>query len=127
MRTKAAAQALFDAQERYFVADPSPAVAKICGGVADLTDIPRTGGNAGTLEPDPLAGFDADHPPPWVEEAARAREPFVPFVPAEAPAPAPQERAAAPLPPWKVVAISTGVVLLVGGALATLLFRRSNA
>jgi hypothetical protein len=41
VRTKAATQALFDAQARYFAADDSAAVMKNCGGISDLGDIAR--------------------------------------------------------------------------------------
>lgn len=128
VRSKAAAQALFDAQARYFVADESPAVFKICGGVADLGDLGLGVDRPAFLEPDPLEGFDADHPPPWVEEAARSRDPFVPFDPKAAPE-APPETAPSPRrpAPWPLVAGSALAVILVLGTALFLFFRRGKA
>jgi tetratricopeptide (TPR) repeat protein len=126
VRTRAATQALFDAQARYFVADESAAVLKICGGVADLGDLGLGIDPPGFLEPDPLAGLDADHPPPWVEEVARSRDPFVPFDPSVAPD-APPEPAPAPPAPWPLVAAGAAAVLAVAGLTFLLLFRRGKA
>ncbi len=129
VRTKAAAQALFDVQARYFVADESPDVLKICGGVADLGDLGLAAERPGFLGSDPLQGFDAAHPPPWVEAAARSRDPFVPFDPAAAPA-APEGERAAPArgrAPWSLIAAGAGAVLLLGVAALLLFFRRPKA
>ena len=125
-RTKAAAEALFHAQAKYFVADETPAVFKICGGVADLGDLGLAADPKAFLEPDPLAGLDADHAPPWVEAAARSRDPFVPFDPAAAPAAATEAQATKRPSPWPIVAGSGAALLLVGGIASFLLFRRKG-
>jgi len=123
VRMKAAAQALYDAQARYYVADESPTVLKICGGIADLGDLGVGVQKAGFIDPDPLKGFDASHPPPWVVEAAKTRDPFVPFDPAAAPNPEPS----APTPhperkgPWPLV---VGAVVLLGAVVLVLFLRR---
>ncbi len=127
VRAQAAAQALFDAQARYFVADESPAVFKICGGIADLSDLGLGVEGPAFLDPDPLAGFDADHPPPWVEEAARARDPFVPFDPNAAPEAPPGETAPRGPAPWPLVAGGAVAALVVLGTALFLLFRRGKA
>lgn len=127
VRTKAATQALFDAKARYVVVDETPAVLKICGGVADLGDAGIGPERTGVLEPDPLAGFDALHPPAWVEEAARSRDPFVPFDPsAKAEAPAEGSAPAGRRASWAALAASAGALLLLGGA-ALFFFRRATA
>jgi tetratricopeptide (TPR) repeat protein len=119
VRTKAAAQAFADAQARAGETPENPAVAKICGGVADLSDIGLEPDAQERLAPDPLDGFLPDRPPPWVEAASRGRDPFVPFVPTapEAPSQTPAaERGLA----WPYVAAAAAVV----AAAFLLLFRR---
>ncbi len=126
-RTTAATKALFDAQARYFVADESPTVLKICGGVADLGDLGLGAERLTFLDPDPLAGLSADQAPPWVEAAARSRDPFVPFDPEAASPEAPPALAGTkPKSPWSLVAGSGAALLLVGGIASFLLFRRKG-
>ncbi len=124
VRTKTATQALFDAQARYYVADEDPQVLKICGGVADLGDLGVSAQRAGFMDPDPLAGLEASRPPPWVEEAAGARDPFVPFEPKDVPGasrpPEPPRNGS----PWPLVATAAGAVLLAGAAAIFLFFGR---
>jgi tetratricopeptide (TPR) repeat protein len=127
VRTKAATQALFDAQARYYVADENPTVLKICGGVADLGDLGVGAQRAGYLDPDPLEGLDPLHPPAWVEEAAQGRDPFVPFEPADAPPPPPPPAAADTESPWPIAGAAAGAVLLVGLAALFLVFGRKKA
>jgi tetratricopeptide (TPR) repeat protein len=129
VRAKAAAQELFDAQARYFTTDESPAVLKNCGGIADLTDLGPGAGRREFLDPDPLAGLDSDRPPPWVEQAARARDPFVPFDPGAAPeAPSEPGPAAPRKTPWLLAAGGVaGLLLLLGAVVFLLLFRRGKA
>jgi len=123
VRTKAATQALFDAQARYFVADESAAVLKICGGVADLGDLGLGIDQPVFVDPDPLAGFDADHPPPWVEEAAKRATPSCPSIRPWPPTPPPGRRARAPRA-VALVAAGAAAVLVVAGMAFLLLFRR---
>jgi tetratricopeptide (TPR) repeat protein len=124
VRTKAAAQALFDAQARYFRADESMTVLNICGGIADLGDIGLVAERI-FLEPDPLAGLDALHPPPWVEAVARSRDPFVPFDPSASPeTPAGPDAQPPGRPAWALVAAGGAAVLVAAGAALFLVFRR---
>ncbi|MCK6460302.1 MAG: hypothetical protein L6Q95_10470 [Planctomycetes bacterium] len=127
VRTKAATQALYDAQARYYVADESPTVLKICGGVADLGDLGVGAEPAGFLEPDPLAGLEASRPPAWVEKASESRDPFVPFEPTDAPAPPRPPEPPRTGSPWPLVAAAACAVLFAGGAALFLLFGRRKA
>jgi tetratricopeptide (TPR) repeat protein len=124
VRVKAATQSLNDAKARYHVEDESPVVLKICGGVADLGDLGVGAERAGLLDPDPLEGLDAVRPPAWVEEAAQARDSFVPFEPTEGPPePPPPPEPPVVERPWSLVP-AAGAVLLVGVVALFLLFGR---
>jgi tetratricopeptide (TPR) repeat protein len=126
VRVKAATQALLDAQARYQVEDESPVVLKICGGVADLGDLGVGAERAAFLDPDPLKGLDAQRPPAWVEEAARARDPFVPFEPDAPPSP-PPEAEPEPGRPWGLRGVGVSVILVVGTVALFFLFGRRKA
>ena len=126
-----------EARKRSKGTDESHQVRRLCGGTADYGDV-TTPKRSDILEPDPLAGFDEQHPPEWVLEAARTREPFRPYDPAVdgrgarfttavPPQPAPQADASAPVqaPAWMLYVAGAAVL----GALAFVLLRgrRSRA
>ncbi|HEX5139156.1 MAG TPA: tetratricopeptide repeat protein [Planctomycetota bacterium] len=127
-RTKEAARSLGDAKAQHKAEDENPTVLKICGGVADLGDLGVGAERAALLEPDPLEGLGPDHPPAWVEEAARARDPFVPFEPADAPPPPPPPK---PPPvagrPWALVGPAAGALLLAGVVALFLVFGKRKS
>ena len=90
------------------------------------------------LDPDPLAGFDEQHPPEWVLQAARTREPFRPYDPAvdgqgakfttsipEQPVPQSDAGVSGRAPAWTLYGAGAAVL----GALAFVLLRvrRSRA
>jgi len=80
-RVEAAKRSFTEAQKRYVVSEETTAVKRLCGGLTDLGDVGTGSSQRLYLDPDPLAGFDSAHPPPWVEEEAGRRQPFVPWEP----------------------------------------------
>jgi len=126
-RVETAKNAFLEVQSKFVVADEAPAVKRVCGGLGDLGDVGAPQPRMRLLEPDPLAGFDIEHPPRWVEEAADTRDPFVPWEPPEGEEP---EEARGPLvrdarfAGWLPYAAAAGVLLLLGGAGLALRRRR---
>ncbi|MGH7162981.1 MAG: hypothetical protein ACREID_05815, partial [Planctomycetota bacterium] len=55
-----------EAQARFIARDESPALRRICSGLRDFADANSVPRATPLIEPDALAGFDAEHPPPWV-------------------------------------------------------------
>jgi hypothetical protein len=129
-RVEAAKKDFLEAQAKYPVEEETPTMKRICGGFGDLGDIGVAPVRAGLLDPDPLAGTDTDHPPPWVVEAEKAREPFVPWQPGEVEGAAGGGGGAvAARPPragWLPLA-AAGLALVLAAATLLLVFRRRTA
>ena len=67
--------------ERTRSQDDSPSLRRLCAGLTDRFDTGHLAGETDRIAPDPLEGFDASRPPPWLVEAAEKRAPFKPFEP----------------------------------------------
>ena len=128
------------ARERFSSRNESPQMKRLCGGLQDLGDGDLRRGTPPPLNPNPLAGFRSNTPPPpWLVKRADEREPFVPYgVPpekfleessedAEASAETAQAEAGELKRPanWKWIAIGAGGLAVVLAGIA--LFRRSAA
>jgi tetratricopeptide (TPR) repeat protein len=131
-RIEMAKEAYREAEARYVAKQETVAMGRMCSGLGDLGDVGAAVVEKTLLDPDPLAGADADHPPEWILKVAGARDPFVPFEPASA-APVPPAPAdggggpAATAPaPWPLVIAAVAGALLVAGA-GLFVFRRRPA
>ena len=109
--------------------DETAALRRVCAGLRERTTPVTPDAPVGRIEPDPLAGYGPDHPPPWVEEAAAERIPFRPDLPDEvAPEVDREAEETAPEPSprkWTLGAwIVAGAAVLAAAALFFLLARR---
>ena len=133
-RVKEANKAFRAARERFRARLETTTLKRICGGLRDVDDgAAMPGERVMRINPDPLAGFTPERPPPWVEAIAAQRTPYRPYDPA---LDAPKDRGGAdPLPadpagpgPEQGAGIPTwawgGAVLLALGALLLFVRRR---
>ena len=132
-RIAQADKALDAARSRYNLRKVSPAVKRICGGLQDLADGGRSPSVGSHLTPDPLAAWDEDHPPAWVEKIAKERKPFVAWKPGDvegardkSPSPATPKSKAGAEGGWSLW-VAAAVALLVVIAGLALLLRRLRA
>jgi len=83
-RVQQAKDELRKARERFLPRSESMAVKRICGGMRDVGDGGGMPDKPEWIRPDPLAGFDVDKPPAWLEKAADERDPFRAWQPGDA-------------------------------------------
>jgi len=76
-RVTEAQKAYREARARFQARQETPTLKRICGGLRDVDDgAPMPGPKVMRVNPDPLAGFTPEKPPPWVEAIAAERKPY---------------------------------------------------
>jgi tetratricopeptide (TPR) repeat protein len=109
--------------------DETAGLRRVCAGLRERTTPVTAQTRIERIEPDPLAGYGPDRPPPWVEEAAAERAPFDPDRRDEAmPETSPEVEETAPESSprrWTPTAwIVAGAAVLAAAALFLVLARR---